>query len=151
MCPASGTSTHISDIDHFKKINDSYGHDGGDFILVKVAQCFKETLRSQDIACRWGGEEFLILLPETNLTGATILAEKFRSLMETLSLEHNGHSIRITMSFGLGSYDENCMDVDGCIKRADECLYIAKASGRNRVVSSLGTEEGSQEKNKTPA
>lgn len=140
----------ISDIDHFKKINDTYGHDGGDFVLGKVSKCFRESLRSQDIACRWGGEEFLILLPETELQGAIILAEKIRSLIESMTFEHNAHVIRLTMSFGLSVYDEASSDMDGCVKRADECLYIAKASGRNRVISTLNKEEDSQ-KDKTSA
>ena len=126
----------LADIDHFKKINDTYGHDAGDFILRQVAQHFKDALRGQDTVCRWGGEEFLVLLPETDLKGTILLAEKLRARIEMDRFEHNSETLQITMSFGLSLFDGSDQNIDSCIKRADECLYAAKTGGRNRVMSS---------------
>lgn len=125
----------IADIDHFKKINDSFGHDAGDFILSSVAKKLKESLRGQDIVARWGGEEFLILLPETDLSGGILFAEKFRSTIEQSAFLFSKNSLHVTMSFGLSIFETPNMDLDACIKRADECLYKAKSEGRNRVIS----------------
>lgn len=125
----------LADIDHFKNINDSYGHDAGDFILSHVAKRFKETLRGQDMVARWGGEEFLIMLPETDLNGGRLFAEKFRSTIEQTTFPFNDKDLHITMSFGLSLFDDPDMDIDACIKKADECLYKAKSSGRNKVIS----------------
>lgn len=143
----------ISDIDHFKKVNDTYGHDAGDFVLRHVAHHFKDFSRKQDVVCRWGGEEFLMLLPETDLNGAILLAEKFRARIEKEAFEHNGQVLRITMSFGLSIFEESDQDIDACIKRADKCLYIAKVSGRNRIISTINTPTSSEspEKRKTQA
>lgn len=124
----------ITDIDHFKHINDTFGHDAGDYILREIAKGLKESLRKQDIIARWGGEEFLILLPETDLRGGITLAEKFRSRVEKELFRHKEHDIRMTMSFGLSAYEETG-DIDTCIKRADECLYKAKNTGRNKVIT----------------
>lgn len=124
----------ITDIDHFKRINDTFGHDAGDYILREIAKGLKESLRKQDIIARWGGEEFLILLPETDLRGGITLAEKFRSRVEKELFRHKQHDIRMTMSFGVSAYEETG-DIDTCIKRADECLYKAKNTGRNKVIT----------------
>lgn len=125
----------IADIDFFKKINDSCGHDGGDFVLVRVAKILKKLSRKQDTFYRWGGEEFLAILPETGLPGARILAEKIRSRIESEDFEYRRRKIPVTMSFGIGAFNAAGLNVDDCLKQADLCLYEAKRAGRNRVVA----------------
>ena len=122
----------ICDIDHFKSVNDTHGHDCGDEILKQVAGVFEETVRKQDQISRWGGEEFLILLPETDEGGAVTLAEKIRRGIEEESFSCPEHSIKITMTFGVGM-GEGEKDPDRCIKEADLALYHGKTSGRNRT------------------
>ena len=122
----------IADIDYFKKFNDKYGHDCGDAVLLMISESFKNMLRKQDKVARWGGEEFLIFLPETDSDGAVKLAEKLRQTLENSALEHKSEKLGITMSFGVSQYIPN-VDIDTSIKAADEALYLAKKTGRNRV------------------
>ena len=122
----------ICDIDHFKTINDTYGHDCGDEILKQLAGLLIDTVRKQDQISRWGGEEFLILLPETDEEGARILAEKIRRRIEEESFTCPEHSIEMTMTFGVGLC-EGEKDPDRCIKEADLALYHGKQRGRNRT------------------
>jgi diguanylate cyclase (GGDEF)-like protein len=124
----------LSDIDHFKHVNDTYGHDAGDFILNKMGEIFNSNHRKYDRVARWGGEEFLVLLPETEIEDGKRLAENFRGEIEALELEHKGHEIPITMSFGVSQYGLGSDSLDSCLKIADENLYEAKDSGRNLVV-----------------
>ena len=119
------------DIDHFKKINDNYGHDVGDTVLVMVAGLMKKRIRKVDILCRWGGEEFLILLPETNLKNACKLAEELRELISQKKITEE---LSVTASFGVTEYQEGDT-VLSITKRVDELMYRAKSSGRNLVVS----------------
>ena len=128
----------ITDIDHFKKFNDDYGHDCGDYVLEQVSLLMKESLRQQDVVARWGGEEFLIMLPETEMEGGIQAIEKLRETLANRVYQYAGNSFSVTMTFGVTAYDGSC-DVDTCIKRADEVLYAGKRGGRNRVVSTLGT------------
>lgn len=117
------------DIDYFKNVNDNYGHLIGDKCLVKLAEVFRKDSRMVDTVGRWGGEEFLVICPDTDLSGATILAEKFRRLIEeSFFMEVKD----ITGSFGVTSFsvDDTC---EGLISRADKALYKAKQLGRNRV------------------
>jgi diguanylate cyclase (GGDEF)-like protein len=123
----------MCDIDHFKRINDTMGHDAGDFILAELAKLLRESLRQQDMVCRWGGEEFIILLPETDLAGGKNLAEKLRKIVEGRKFLFGSREIAVTMSFGITSCEGN-VTIYTYIKEADECMYIAKKSGRNRVV-----------------
>lgn len=122
----------ISDIDHFKRVNDTYGHLSGDFILREVANIFKSSCREADIPGRYGGEEFVILLPETNRDGAVEFAERLRKLVEGLTLEYNNIKFNITISFGVAELRDDPASAD-FIKRADEALYVAKETGRNKV------------------
>jgi len=121
------------DIDHFKNINDTYGHDIGDQMLMAVADGLLSSTRSQDLISRWGGEEFLILLPDTKLQGGSIAAEKIRSRVAEEVFKSNGHRLRLTLSFGVAEYKHG-QTIDMCIKDADTALYRAKNQGRNRVV-----------------
>jgi diguanylate cyclase (GGDEF)-like protein len=128
----------MCDIDHFKSINDSLGHDAGDYVLVQIAELLKNSVRQQDTVCRWGGEEFIILLPETDLSGGKKLADKLRKSIEYQDFYFKSKELKITMSFGITFCKED-ITVYSYIKEADELMYQAKKSGRNRVVANLTT------------
>jgi diguanylate cyclase (GGDEF)-like protein/PAS domain S-box-containing protein len=119
------------DIDHFKNINDTYGHNVGDNVLIKLTDIVKRRIRKIDIFARWGGEEFLIMLPESMLENARLLAENLRKLIEETDILRDR---TVTCSFGVTEYYEGDT-VDFIVKRADDCLYKAKFLGRNTVVS----------------
>lgn len=120
------------DIDHFKAINDRYGHNRGDIALKALAECLCSNIRQQDTPARWGGEEFILLLPETGEEGAAFLAESLRREAERLPIECNGESFSLTVSLGVCRYDLSA-DPDDNIGCADQALYEAKRLGRNRV------------------
>jgi diguanylate cyclase (GGDEF)-like protein/PAS domain S-box-containing protein len=122
----------ISDIDKFKNFNDTYGHDCGDFVLRSVAKLMREMIRKQDIIARWGGEEFLLIFPETDLEGSQIITERIRQKIEESLYIYDGNRVSITMTFGVTIYDRD-MDIYDCIKQADVALYDGKNSGRNCV------------------
>lgn len=130
----------MADIDDFKKINDENGHDCGDFILETLAQQMKSSVRQQDLTGRWGGEEFLMLLPETDIEGGKALAEKIRKDIEATSYVFNKIELKLTMTFGVSVYDRP-MNIDKCIKMADEALYKGKKQGKNCVVMSKPKEK----------
>jgi len=121
------------DIDHFKDINDTYGHDIGDEVLINLAKLTQNSIRSIDILSRWGGEEFILLLPETSLDNAINIAEKLRIDIENTNLTNN-ESIKITASFGVTMLQKED-DKTSFLRRVDDALYEAKDLGRNRVVS----------------
>lgn len=123
-------SVVLLDIDHFKFINDQYGHLEGDRVLKQVAKLIEKTIRQVDIAARWGGEEFLILCPNTSSSGANWLAEKLRTAVHDSDLLKN-HPV--TASFGIATVDTTATDIEQLIKQADDALYQAKHAGRNRV------------------
>ena len=127
----------LGDIDHFKKVNDTYGHQGGDEALRLLATILSTHTRKQDTVARWGGEEFIILLPGTDLAGAVSLAEKLRQIIEATPCQWEGPSFHFTLSMGVHQCDAT-KPVDGEIQQADEFLYKAKELGRNRVVSAQG-------------
>ena len=118
------------DIDNFKKVNDTYGHLVGDKVLKKVAETTKKTLRRSDIAIRYGGEEFLIILPHTDLDAAKIAAERIRKNIEKLNVD----GVKVTVSIGIA---DNSLSprLEDLIRKADQALYIAKRTGKNRVVA----------------
>lgn len=125
----------LIDIDNFKLVNDSFGHQFGDDVLVRVAHTLRHTLRNHDSIARWGGEEFLVLLADTDNEAAKTVAEKLRSTIEEMSVQFNGAQIPLTISIGMHTADpEESLDV--MLNRADENLYTAKNSGRNRIVNS---------------
>ncbi len=121
------------DIDHFKNINDTYGHACGDLILKSVAQTIRTLLRKYDVFARYGGEEFLTLLPETDLEGAEVVAERFRRKIEMMTVRYADYSIKITITLGVSRYDDR-LGADRSIQMADKALYQGKEGGRNRVV-----------------
>ena len=122
----------LADIDHFKKVNDNYGHDVGDEVLKKVATIINENLRKSDAVCRWGGEEFAIILRRCNMHDGPAVIQKIRQAIASEPM--TSANINITMSFGLilAEQDEA---TDSIIKRADNLLYIAKENGRNQLIS----------------
>ena len=125
----------IADIDHFKLFNDRYGHETGDKVLKALGCLMNLTFRVRDIPCRYGGEEFLIVLPETNLVSAAIRAERLVSQVSQLKIEgFSGLMDSLTISVGVASYPEHGEVAQELIRRADDALYQAKDLGRNRVV-----------------
>lgn len=122
----------LGDLDLFKKVNDTYGHDTGDLVLKETASRLKDALRAQDALCRWGGEELLMLLPDTGSDGALQVAEKLRAAMADSAMAAGGNRISQTISLGVASFQDGD-DIDTVVGRADEALYQAKRNGRNRV------------------
>lgn len=121
------------DIDHFKHINDTYGHLAGDAILKQLCQLVKAKIRREDFIARYGGEEFTIILPEIENFNAIMTAEKIRKLVEQTEFIFEDITIPVTISLGVSTMVDDLMDVESFIKKADENLYNAKNSGRNRV------------------
>ena len=119
----------LFDIDHFKKVNDTYGHDRGDAVLKTLVHIVEKSIRKTDMFARYGGEEFTLFAPETTLQGAMELAEKIRQTVETHSFDEVG---RITVSIGVSEFKEGDT-MDSLVRRADSALYLAKRKGRNRV------------------
>lgn len=126
-------SVVLMDIDSFKRINDQYGHDCGDEMLIKFSELILGEVRSIDVLGRWGGEEFVLLLPETDKQGAALMAERIRARIESYSFIYEGLSFGMTMTFGVCEYSSG-LSTKELIKRADAALYEGKAKGRNCVV-----------------
>ncbi len=122
------------DIDHFKSVNDDHGHQAGDAALSAVGQLMRTRARSDDLPARLGGEEFVVLLPETDLGGAATLAEDLRKAVENQIVEYAEHSIRFTVSIGCAAIEAGDKRPDDLLNRADEKLLSAKRAGRNRVL-----------------
>jgi len=127
----------LADLDHFKKVNDNHGHAAGDLVIKAFARLCEDTLRNHDLAARIGGEEFAFLLPQTDLDGGRILAERLSRALANTPVIINGEPLIVTASIGItvsSSKDRNAGDV---LARADKALYQAKSEGRNRVVSKV--------------
>lgn len=118
------------DLDHFKKVNDNFGHPVGDEVLEKITEIVSKANRSADIFARYGGEEFIILAPETDVSGALIHAERLRNDIEKYEFKTIGH---LTSSFGVTEFKPETDDLESLMERVDKALYIAKEHGRNRV------------------
>jgi two-component system cell cycle response regulator len=125
------------DIDFFKSINDSYGHDAGDDVLREFAVRVRKSIRGIDLACRYGGEEFVIVMPETDLHVAGVVAERLRRAIagEPFAVNKGSKRIDVTISIGLASLERKGEAIADVLKRADTALYRAKHDGRNRVVA----------------
>lgn len=123
------------DIDHFKRVNDTYGHQAGDEVLKILAATLMADIRAEDMACRYGGEEFLILLPNMPLSAALARAEVWRRSVEALCIVHGNFPIRFTVSLGVAAYPEHAKTPDDLTRCADQALYRAKDAGRNRVLA----------------
>ena len=130
----SPSSMMILDIDHFKQVNDTYGHPAGDQTIKTVARIISKAIRETDVAGRYGGEEFTVVLPDTDIKSAYVVAERIRKLAEHIPVEYEGQTITFTVSIGLAQFDNSFSNHITWIEAADECLYKAKESGRNKVV-----------------
>jgi diguanylate cyclase (GGDEF)-like protein len=128
----------VIDIDHFKRLNDTYGHDAGDFVLERTGELLRAATRGSDIACRFGGEEFAVILPGATLLVARNRAEAIRAALESLVIEFEGHSLGpLTVSAGVASMPPHGQDWAYTMQQADRALYTAKQAGRNRVVAAV--------------
>ena len=124
----------LIDLDHFKRVNDTYGHLAGDEVLRTVSSAIRSNVRQQDVAARYGGEELIIVLPETDVVGAEVVAERYRARIESLDIVYDGLQIAVTGSFGVATFPDCDVDrVAALIGAADSALYQAKEQGRNRV------------------
>jgi len=124
----------LLDIDHFKGVNDKYGHLAGDSVLKQLASSVRTKIRREDVFARYGGEEFAVLLPEVSLGGTRQLAEKVRKLVEKQRFEFDRQVIPVTVSVGIATLEPHHREAGDLVREADEKLYEAKTSGRNRVV-----------------
>lgn len=132
----TNNSVLMLDIDFFKKFNDTYGHECGDFVLISVANLIKNNLRESDIACRYGGEEFTVLLNNTAKAEAMLVAERIRKEIEKTDFVYEGQHLHVTISLGVSVFDkdENLVNsANEFVKQADKALYESKQNGRNRV------------------
>jgi len=128
------TSLIMIDIDFFKKVNDQWGHEVGNQALIHLARLLRQTVRILDIPCRCGGEEFAVILPDTNLSACLPVAERIRECVETSPLDVYGQTLTMTISLGIATYtSQNDITVEELVKEADGYLYQAKKTGRNRV------------------
>ena len=131
-------SVMILDIDHFKAVNDTYGHDVGDKVIQDFAERIRSSVRGIDLACRYGGEEFLIAMPDTEKDFARVVAERLRQEIAAHGVTVNGgrDQLNVTVSIGIASTEDGDKDdtAQKLIKRADQALYLAKAGGRNKVI-----------------
>jgi two-component system cell cycle response regulator len=127
----------IADIDHFKHVNDTYGHDAGDAVLKEFARRLRQSVRGIDLACRYGGEEFVLAMPDTDGETALVVAERLRAQIAGREFSLPDAQLSLTASIGVTSLRHVGDSVEGLMKRADVALYDAKRRGRNRVVSDL--------------
>ncbi len=135
-CKVTGEplSLVLFDLDHFKKLNDGYGHDAGDYVLKEMAAVIRANgIREQDVFARYGGEEFVILLPKTNLKQSFEIAERLRKLVENKEFNYEGKRLPVTASIGVADYRQGVLTGTDLFKRADEAVYKAKEAGRNQV------------------
>ena len=125
-------SLMLADVDFFKRINDELGHEAGDLVLVSLADLMRQTLREVDVLARWGGEEFLVLLPSADVSKATAVAERLRQAVADARIDIGARTVQVTMSFGVAQVQEH-HDLQLATQSADQALYGSKRDGRNRV------------------
>jgi diguanylate cyclase (GGDEF)-like protein len=124
----------LCDIDDFKRVNDISGHDCGDFILVSISCLMRSMVRKQDHLARWGGEEFLFAFPETDFAGSRIICEKIRKRIAEHVFQYQDQQLSITITFGASVFTDYSMDIEACLKKADQALYKGKEQGKNCTV-----------------
>ncbi len=131
----------VMDIDHFKRINDEHGHPAGDEVLRQVAQLLAGRARSSDVVCRYGGEEYVVLLPNMTAHTALVRAEEYRSQLQAMGISFEDKTLRTTLSIGMASFPKHGNTVHELIRLADAALYQAKQTGRNRVVEATPSKQ----------
>jgi len=124
----------MADLDHFKRINDGSGHPAGDSVLRELGALFQSMVRRTDVAGRYGGEEFLLIHPQSTATGAATMAERLREAVAAARFETPDGALRVTLSLGVAEYDRRMTSARDLIAAADRALYAAKRGGRNRVM-----------------
>ncbi len=127
------TSLVMFDIDHFKRVNDTYGHPAGDEALRQTSQVLQQSVRSTDVAGRYGGEEFSIILPETDVKAAHIFCERLRRSIESLNITHDGHTFSFTASIGIAALHANTLTAQQWLENSDKALFLSKENGRNQT------------------
>jgi diguanylate cyclase (GGDEF)-like protein len=132
----------MADSDNLKSVNDAHGHDAGNRLLQHLVRCIRDELRGSDVIARFGGDEFVLLLPETNRRGAQELAERIRRSVEGSRFDIRGGDMHITVSLGIASYPEDGGNLEVILDKADKAMYRAKQRGRNQVVMYAGEEGG---------
>jgi diguanylate cyclase (GGDEF)-like protein len=127
------------DIDHFKRFNDTYGHEAGDFVLRSFADLFRRHFRNDDVICRYGGEEFAVILPESSSADAAKRAATLRAAVKKIGLRYRGQPLdQVTFSIGIAAFPEHGQTGEELLRAADQCLYQSKAEGRDRVTVAVG-------------
>jgi diguanylate cyclase (GGDEF)-like protein len=127
-------SVMMLDIDHFKVFNDTNGHQAGDVALKSVAQLIQKLVRNDDVAARFGGEEFIVLLPDLEARGAVLVAERIRAAIQSCPIVFEGKKLQVTISIGIAEFDPaRDASTKQLVERADKALYISKSGGRNRT------------------
>ena len=140
-CEGTGCALVLLDIDHFKTFNDTHGHDCGDYVLTEVSKIMQSRLRSSDVIARWGGEEFLLLLPNTDARGAFGVADAVRTAVEEKRMTFAGRAISVTVTLGVAAAEKGNVELEQVLKRADHALYEGKVNGRNQVYSYVGVDQ----------
>jgi len=130
------------DSDNLKAVNDAHGHDAGNRLLQHLVRCVRDELRGSDVMARFGGDEFIMLLPETNRRGAQDMSERIRKSVESSRFDIRGGDINVTVSLGISSYPEDGGNLEAILDKADKAMYRAKQRGRNQVVV-YNSEDGS--------
>lgn len=134
----------VVDLDHFKTVNDNHGHEAGDLLLKRVAETLRECLRASDLPARLGGEEFGILLANTDAAQAAEVSEKIRSRIEAMEIMFEGKTLRVTLSGGIAQLGADGNDLRSLLREADNRMYLAKAAGRNQVINDATSANGMQ-------
>ena len=124
----------ILDLDHFKLVNDTYGHEAGDRVLVALADLLRAHTREGDVVCRYGGEEFVVLMPGSSAVSAGRRAELWRTALDAQTFAFKAEEVTVTLSAGVACFPDDGSDGEAVLRAADEALYRAKGSGRNRVM-----------------
>ena len=123
------------DLDHFKRVNDTHGHEAGDLVLKAIAEALAEHSRRGDFACRYGGEEFVVVLPNITLETAQERAEELRQSLNLLSVPYEFYSLSVTISMGIACFPQNGQARDALLRAADRAMYAAKEAGRDHILS----------------
>jgi diguanylate cyclase (GGDEF)-like protein len=148
---ATPVAVILIDLDRFKRVNDTFGHEAGDVVLTAVGALLKSKVRGSDIACRYGGEEFALIMPQADVDAAGRRAEEVRAGVAALAPTHHGKSLgKLTASFGIALFPDHARDIDSLLRAADVALYAAKGAGRNRIMISSAGDAGPDIPEKAP-